>query len=62
LYSGCQGSDSCAPGWIVACATVIGVCVEPGPACPSMLPAMMRTSAPPSDELTNAACSPSIAW
>ena len=45
-----------APGATVAWATVIGVCVEPGPALPSISPAMMRISAPPSaDEIREAA-------
>jgi hypothetical protein len=56
-----HGRFSRAPGSIVACANVIGVCVAPGPGWPSMSPAMMRTNAPPSSEDSSFTWLPSMA-
>src|ERR1700757_884175 len=49
-----------APGDTVACSSVIGVCVDPGPGWPPTSPAITRTSAPASAEATKATWSASM--
>ena len=47
---------------MVACATTIGVCVEPGPRNPATSPAMSRSRAPPSGDDTSVTSSASRFW
>jgi hypothetical protein len=51
-----------APGASVACTSVMGVYVEPGPACPPTSPAITRTSAPPSCDRSSATLPAEMSW
>src|SRR6266487_4556829 len=53
LKSARHGSRNCAPGARVPCSSAIGVWVMPGPSWPATSPAITRSSAPPSDELSS---------
>jgi hypothetical protein len=46
----------------VACTSVIGLYVLPGPAWPSTSPAITRISVPPSGELSSATFFPVMSW
>ena len=47
---------------MVACTSDIGVNVEPGPSWPSTEPAMTRTSAPASAEVSSATSPERMSW